>query len=102
VIEKDVERGTVIASATANVSGGTTLLKMADLNSVQVRALVDETDVGRSSPASEATMTVDAFPNRTFEGRCSRSSRRPQTEQNVTVFPVLVRIDNRAGCSGRG
>src|SRR6476661_8229685 len=36
VIEKDIERGNVIASATSNVSGGTTLLKMADLNLVQV------------------------------------------------------------------
>src|SRR5262249_38425882 len=42
VIEKDVERGAVIASATNNVSGGTTLLKMADLNLVQVNTLVDE------------------------------------------------------------
>ena len=47
VIEKDVERGTVIASATNNVSGGTTLLKMADLNLVQVKTLVDETDIGK-------------------------------------------------------
>ena len=37
ILEKDVERGQVIASATSNVSGGTTLLKMADLNLVQVR-----------------------------------------------------------------
>ena len=53
IIEKDVERGTVIASATANVSGGTTLLKMADLNLVQVRTLVDETDIGQD-PARPA------------------------------------------------
>ena len=39
ILEKDVERGTVIASATSNVSGGTTLLKMANLQLVQVRAL---------------------------------------------------------------
>ena len=47
IIEKTVEPGTVIASTTQNVSGGTTLMKMADLTTVQVRAKVDETDIGK-------------------------------------------------------
>src|SRR3954447_14371197 len=97
ILEKDVERGTVIASATSNVSGGTTLLKMADLNLVQVRALVDETDVGKVQPGQRATITVDAFPNRTFDGTVLKIEPQAQTEQNVTVFPVLVRMDNREG-----
>ena len=60
IIEKDVERGAVIASATTNVSVGTTLLKMANLDLVQVRTLVDETDVGKVQPGQLATVTVDA------------------------------------------
>jgi HlyD family secretion protein len=97
IIEKDVERGTVIASATSNVSGGTTLLKMADLNLVQIRALVDETDVGKVQPGQRATVTVDAYPTRTFAGTVLKIEPQAQTEQNVTVFPVLVRIDNQEG-----
>ncbi|MGN6393791.1 MAG: efflux RND transporter periplasmic adaptor subunit [Gemmatimonadales bacterium] len=97
IIEKDIERGTVIASATSNVSGGTTLLKMADLNLVQVRTLVDETDVGKVEPDQDATITVDAYPNRTFDGRVLKIEPQAQTEQNVTVFPVLVRIHNENG-----
>ncbi|HZM26659.1 MAG TPA: efflux RND transporter periplasmic adaptor subunit, partial [Gemmatimonadales bacterium] len=46
IIEIDVSRGQVIASATSNVGGGTTLLKMADLNLVQVSTPIDETDIG--------------------------------------------------------
>ena len=53
---------------TSNVSGGTTLMKMADLNLVQVRTLVDETDIGKIQPGQRATVTVDAFPNRPFHG----------------------------------
>jgi HlyD family secretion protein len=97
IIEKDVERGTVIASATNNVSGGTTLLKMADLNLVQVNTLVDETDIGKVQPSQLATVTVDAFPNRTFDGTVLKVEPQAQTQQNVTVFPVLIRIDNRLG-----
>ena len=97
IIAKTVERGTVIASATANVSGGTTLLQMADLNLVQVRTLVDETDIGKVQPGQLATITVDAYPNRPFEGTVLKIEPQAETEQNVTVFPVLVRIQNREG-----
>ncbi|MEP6686707.1 MAG: efflux RND transporter periplasmic adaptor subunit [Gemmatimonadales bacterium] len=97
IIAKSVERGTVIASATANVSGGTTLLQMADLNLVQVRTLVDETDIGKVQPGQQATITVDAYPNRAFDGTVLKIEPQAQTEQNVTVFPVLVRIQNKDG-----
>ena len=97
IIEKDIERGQVIASATSNVSGGTTLMKMADLGLVQGRTLVDETDIGKIQPEQRATVTVDAYPNRPFPGKVLKIEPQAQTEQNVTMFPVLVRIDNEEG-----
>jgi HlyD family secretion protein len=97
IIEKTTERGQVISSATSNVSGGTTLMKMADLGLVQVRTLVDETDIGKIQPGQRATVTVDAFPNRPFPGTVLKIEPQAQTEQNVTMFPVSVRIDNKDG-----
>jgi HlyD family secretion protein len=44
-----------------------------------------------------ATVTVDAYPNRPFDGTVLKIEPQAQTEQNVTVFPVLVRIQNREG-----
>jgi HlyD family secretion protein len=87
----------VISSPTKDVGGGTVLMKMADLNLVQVRTLVDETDIGKIQPGQTATVTVDAFPNRPFHGEVLKIEPQAQTEQNVTMFPVLVRIDNRQG-----
>jgi HlyD family secretion protein len=97
IIEKGVERGTIITSATGNVSGGTVLLKMADLNLVQVQALVDETDIGKIKPGMRATVTVDAYPNRPFEGEVLKIEPQATVTQNVTQFPVRVRIANREG-----
>ncbi|CAN5861001.1 hypothetical protein BH24GEM1_BH24GEM1_01220 [soil metagenome] len=97
IIEKQVERGQVISSPTRDVGGGTVLMKMADLGLVQVRTLVDETDIGKIQVGQRATVTVDAFPNRPFEGSVLKIEPQAQTEQNVTMFPVLVRIDNRGG-----
>ena len=97
IIEKLVERGQVISSPTRDVGGGTVLLRMADLGLVQVRTLVDETDIGKIKEGQMATVTVDAFPNRPFEGAVLKIEPQAITEQNVTMFAVLVRIDNRAG-----
>ena len=68
IISKNVERGQVISSPTRDVGGGTVLLKMADLNLVQVRTLVDETDIGKVRPGARASVTVDAYPNQPFTG----------------------------------
>lgn len=94
VIEKTVEQGQIIASASGNVSGGTTLVKMADLSTVQARALVDETDIGRVHAGQPAQVTVEAYPGRTFRGSVAKIEPQAVVEQNVTMFPVLVRLEN--------
>ena len=97
IIEMDIERGQVISSPTSTVGGGTVLLKMADLNLVQVSTLVDETDIGKIQPGLRTSVTVDAYPNTPFEGRVLKIEPMATTSQNVTMFPVLVRIENRNG-----
>ena len=97
VIEKTVEPGTVIASTTQNVSGGTTLMKMADLTTVQVRTRVDETDIGKIRPGMRTKVTVAAYPNQPFEGEVLKIEPQAIIEQNVTQFSVLIKIANREG-----
>ena len=97
ILEKQVEYGQVIQSATQNVSGGTTLFIMANLDDMRVRTLVDETDVGQLSAGMAATVTVEAFPDRTFRGEIEKIEPQAVVEQNVTMFPVIVLLDNRAG-----
>jgi HlyD family secretion protein len=94
IIAKNVELGTVISSPTTDVGGGTVLFKMANLDTVQVRTLVDETDIGKVQPGLLATITVDAYPNRPFEGAVLKIEPQATVQQNVTMFAVLVRIAN--------
>ncbi len=97
VIDKNVEIGQIIQSASQNVSGGTTLFLMADLSEMEVRTLVDETDIGKIEADQTAQVTVEAYPDRTFTGSVLKIEPRAVVEQNVTMFPVLVRLDNREG-----
>lgn len=94
IIEKPVEAGMIIASASGNVSGGTTLMNMADLSTMQVRTLVDETDIGKVQPGQVARVQVEAYPNRTFVGSVYKIEPQAVVDQNVTMFPVLVRLEN--------
>src|SRR5205807_4293229 len=82
------------SSPTNDVGGGTVILKMANLDTVQVSALVDETDVGKVQPGVPVTISVDAFPHRSFDGTVLKIEPQAQVSQNVTMFPVEVDIPN--------
>ena len=97
IIERTVALGTVITSATGAFGGGTTLLKMADLSQVRVRALFNETDIGQVKPGQMATVTVDAYPERRFTGVVEKIEPSAVIQQNVTMFPVLVNLQNAEG-----
>lgn len=94
IIEKLVEAGQVISSATQVVGGGTLLMTMADLAEVQVRTLVDETDIGRVEPGLPTEIAVEAYRDRTFRGRVLKIEPQATVTQNVTMFPVIIRIGN--------
>lgn len=94
VLEQLVSTGQVIASATSSASGGTSLLKMADLSRIRLRALVSETDVGNVRSGQTATVTVDAFPQRSFIGQVEKIEPQAVVQQSVTMFPVLIAITN--------
>ena len=97
VLAQPVAVGQVISSATSSVSGGTTLLQMADLSRVRIRALVSETDIGSLHPGQDASVQVDAHPQRPFRGTVEKIEPQAVVEQSVTMFPVLVSISNEDG-----
>jgi HlyD family secretion protein len=96
IIERQAEPGAVISSPTQAVSDGTILMKMADLGTVQVRTLVDETDIGKIRPGMKTHVTVAAYPNQPFDGEVLKVEPQAIVEQNVTMFAVLIRLDNSA------
>lgn len=97
IITKNVSEGTVIAGATNSVSGGTTIVQMADLGVVRIRAFFNESDIGNVHPGEPANVTVDAYPDRRFSGTVQKIEPQAVVQQNVTMFPVLVNLENRDG-----
>ena len=59
---------------------------VADLSSMQIKLLVDETDIGEVSKGETVTFTVDAYPNREFHGTV-----RDISKKNIPVPPHRLR-----------
>jgi HlyD family secretion protein len=97
ILTKTVSLGQVITSATSSATGGTTLLTMADLGKVRVRAFFNETDIGQVRSGQTAAVAIDAFPDRRFQGVVEKIEPNATIQQNVTMFPVLVTLDNGEG-----
>lgn len=92
VISKQTEEGkTVAASLNAPV-----LFTIAnDLAKMQITAAVAESDIGSVRDGQAVSFTVDAFPNRTFEGRVSQVRNAAKTVSNVVTYDTIIDVDNR-------
>ena len=78
-----------------DVGGGTLLMTMADLSRVQARVRVDETDLGKIAPGMPAVIKVASFPGKRFSGTIEKIEPQAVVEQNVTLFPVLISLENQ-------
>jgi HlyD family secretion protein len=80
--------------AGAYVSPGDLLLQEADLSRVQVRAFVDEPDVGRLVPGEEIEVTWDAMPGRIWKGAVSAIPAAVKLRGSRNVGETTCVVDN--------
>ena len=65
--------------ATQGSDNPTVIMRIADLSSKQIKAKIDETDIGSVRVGQRVTFTVDAYTGKTFTARVSKIS---QTDVN--------------------
>ena len=68
------EPKTVGTMAVATSDNPTVIMRIADLSSKQIKAKVDETDIGNVKVGQEATFTVDTYTDKTFTARVTKIS----------------------------
>jgi HlyD family secretion protein len=76
------------------VTIGQEIADMADLHKVQVRAFVDEPDLGWLAPDQEVRITWDAMPNREWTGRTIQIPKQVVAHGNRSVGEVLCSVEN--------
>ncbi len=92
VVQRQVDLGQTVA---ASLSTPTLFQIAQDLRTIDIYANVDEADVGRLKAGQPTTFTVNAYPNRTFEGRVEMVRLGAQTIQNVVTYTGVIRVENR-------
>lgn len=97
ILKKFVEAGQIISSGINSVSGGTAIAAIADMQHVYIEAGIDEIDVGKVRIGQKAIVGAEAYPDMTFEGEIIRMAPEAKVEQNVTLFDVVIEVENRAG-----
>lgn len=85
---------TVTASNSASNSTVTasTVLTLADLSSVQTKVVVSEVDIPKVKAGQKATITVNAFPGKTFTGRVSRVDTIGTTTSGVVSYNAIIQF----------
>jgi HlyD family secretion protein len=92
VVKRDIELGQTVA---ASLSAPTLFTIAQDLSEIDIHANIDEADVGRLKPEQKVTFTVNAYPNRTFEGSVRMVRLSAQTVQNVVTYTAVIGVENR-------
>lgn len=98
VIGEPMKEGSTVSQG---LSSQMIIATVADLSSMQIELLVDETDIGEVSIGQDVTFTVDAYPNRTFHGKVQNISKKEYSSttgstassSSVVYYTVYVLIN---------
>ncbi len=91
VIDRQIDVGQTVAASFQTP----TLIKIAqDLSKMQIDTSFAEADIGNIKVGQLAKFSVDAFPNRNFEGVVKQIRLNPVTTSNVVSYNVVISVDN--------
>lgn len=91
VVDRQVNVGQSVA---ASLQAPTLFIIAQDLSRLQANITVDEADIGEVEEGQAVQFTVDAFPDRDFEGRVSQVRQQGVAESGVVSYTVVVEADN--------
>jgi HlyD family secretion protein len=91
VVDRSVDVGQTVAASLQTP----TLFKIAqDLSKMQIDANFAEADIGNIRIGQTVRFTVDAFPNRNFNGVVNLIRINPTTVSNVVTYDVVINVAN--------
>ena len=92
ILEKSVNMGDPVVPLTS-YQAGTELMKMANMENLLFKGTVDEIDVGKISEGLTAELQIGALPGKKVIGHVTLISLKARKEDDTTVFPVEIVID---------
>lgn len=91
VVNRVVDLGQTVAASLQTP----TLFQIAqDLSEMRIDTSFAEADIGRIKEGQKVRFTVDAFPNRSFQGEVQQIRLNATTQQNVVTYNVRISLSN--------
>jgi HlyD family secretion protein len=91
IITRNIDPGQTVASV---LQTPVLFTVAADLRKMQVVAAVDEADVGEVATGQVATFTVNAYPDRVFQGVVTQVRNSPVIVQDVVTYGTVIEVSN--------
>jgi HlyD family secretion protein len=91
VISRSVDVGQTVA---ASLQAPTIFTIAADLSQMQLKASIDESDLGSIKDGQVVTFHVDAYPNDVFHGKVQQVRLNPVIESNVVTYAAIISAPN--------
>jgi HlyD family secretion protein len=91
VLTRSVDPGQTVASS---LQAPVLFVIAADLGKMELKAAIDEADIGGAKPGQQAHFTVDAFPDRSFDALIRDISYASVTTDGVVTYDARLEVDN--------
>jgi HlyD family secretion protein len=91
VLTREVEPGQTVA---ASFETPVLFTLAEDLTQMELHVDVDEADIGQVKVGQDATFTVDAYPNKTFNAQITQVRYGSETTDGVVTYETVLTVDN--------
>jgi HlyD family secretion protein len=95
VIRRPVELGDTVMSGVSSFNAGTILMTVADVETMIIKAGINEVDIGKVRLEQPVKVTLDAYPKVKFAGKILRIAPAARLEEKVKVFDVEIAIEHQ-------
>ena len=95
ILDRTAEKGELITAQFASAAAGGpqgSVVSLADLNDIQVELDIAQADFARIGPKQKATVTTDAYPDKTYDGEIAQIS--PEANRQKATVQVKVQVLN--------
>jgi HlyD family secretion protein len=95
VIRRPVELGDTVMSGVSSFNAGTVMMTVADVETMIIKAGVNEVDIGKIRLEQPVKVSLDAYPKVKFSGQIKRIAPAARLEEKVKVFDVEIGVDRQ-------
>ena len=91
VVTRSIDVGQTVA---ASLSAPTLFVIAQDLTQMLINTSIDEADIGKIKEGQDVKFTVDAFTDRSFNGKVSQVRLGPVVNSGVVTYDCVVAVNN--------